>query len=140
MTLRITVEHTEPNSSFAVLAKPTEPGAPEAPAQLIAPGERKSFYISTGRSVVVSEVLISELDEVDQATVGARTKPADVEPIVQFFASGHLPPDLADISRRFRELVDEVLRLPRNAERSVALRKLLEAKDAAVRAKIMVTT
>lgn len=39
------------------------------------------------------------------------------------------------ISRPFGELADRIVAtLPRNPERTVALRKLLEAKDAAVRA------
>jgi len=62
---------------------------------------------------------------------------AATEPILQFFEYAHLPPELQDVSRQFRivalGLVEE---LPRNPERTVALRKLLEAKDAAVRARI----
>ena len=59
------------------------------------------------------------------------------EHIAQFFAYAHLPPHLADISKPFAELAELVVRaLPRNPERTVALRKLLEAKDAAVRAAI----
>lgn len=58
-----------------------------------------------------------------------------VEPIMQFFAHEHLPPHLAAVSKPFGDLAGEMLvKLPRNAERTVALRKLLEAKDAAVRA------
>lgn len=54
---------------------------------------------------------------------------------MQFFAWSHLPPEKAVVSRLFGELADEVIAtLPRNPERTVALRKLLEAKDAAVRA------
>jgi len=57
------------------------------------------------------------------------------EPILQFFTYAHLPPNLAKVSAPFCELALSVEKdLPRNAERSVALRKLLEAKDAAVRA------
>lgn len=57
------------------------------------------------------------------------------DPIMQFFAHSHLPPHLAAVSAPFGELAAQlVLLLPRNAERSVALRKLLESKDAAVRA------
>lgn len=56
------------------------------------------------------------------------------EHILQFFAHAHLPPHLAAVSAPFSELADEVMKLPRNPERTVALRKLLEAKDAAVRA------
>jgi hypothetical protein len=53
---------------------------------------------------------------------------------MQFFTFKHLPLHLQEVSRPFAELAAVVQRLPRNAERSVALRKLLEAKDAAVRA------
>ena len=71
------------------------------------------------------------------------------EPILQFFAYGHLPPHLAQVSKPFCDLAHAIVRgdnvpesgtitigscLPRNPERTVALRKLLEAKDAAVRA------
>jgi hypothetical protein len=56
------------------------------------------------------------------------------EHIAQFFAFAHLPPVLQDVSRPFSELADKILQLPRNPERTVALRKLLESKDAAVRA------
>lgn len=63
-----------------------------------------------------------------------------MEPILQFFAYGHLPDSLQEISAPFcvvaHSLVEE---LPRNPGRTVALRKLLEAKDAAVRAKLFVT-
>lgn len=59
------------------------------------------------------------------------------EPIMQFFAYAHLPVELQEISRPFNLLaLDIVEKLPRNPERTVALRKLLEAKDAAVRAKL----
>jgi hypothetical protein len=60
-----------------------------------------------------------------------------VEPILQFFAYEHLRPDLQMVSRPFNALANTVIaELPRNPERTVALRKLLEAKDAAVRAKL----
>ena len=59
------------------------------------------------------------------------------EPILQFFRYEHLHRPLREVSRPFCELAHEVVRsLPRNPERTVALRKLLEAKDAAVRAAI----
>jgi len=57
------------------------------------------------------------------------------EHIEQFFAYAHLPPHLQEVSRPFGELSKLIVRdLPRNPERTVALRKLLESKDAAVRA------
>lgn len=59
------------------------------------------------------------------------------EPIMQFFAYAHLPPALQAVSKPFGDLAGEVVKtLPRNPERTVALRKLLEAKDAAVRASL----
>lgn len=57
------------------------------------------------------------------------------EPILRFFKYDHLPPALREISKPWCDLAHELVRtLPRNAERSTALRKLLEGKDAAVRA------
>jgi len=60
-----------------------------------------------------------------------------LEHIVQFFAFAHLPPHLQAISKPFADLADQIVAtLPKNPERTVALRKLLESKDAAVRAAI----
>lgn len=66
---------------------------------------------------------------------------SEPEPMLQFFEYGHLPTYLQEVSRPFCELAHRIAegdiegaRLPRNPERTVALRKLLEAKDAAVRA------
>lgn len=57
------------------------------------------------------------------------------EHILQFFAHAHLPSHLAATSKPFGDLAAQLVdQLPRNPERTVALRKLLEAKDAAVRA------
>lgn len=62
---------------------------------------------------------------------------APPEHILQFFAFSHLPQDLQAISAPFAELANElIITLPRNPERTVALRKLLESKDASVRAKL----
>lgn len=55
--------------------------------------------------------------------------------LLQFFQYDHLPAHLQDVSRPFCELADHIVTmLPSNPERTVALRKLLEAKDCAVRA------
>lgn len=55
--------------------------------------------------------------------------------MLQFFVYEHLPPHLQAVSRPFGELAQQIVEtLPSNAERTVALRKLLEAKDCAVRA------
>lgn len=58
-----------------------------------------------------------------------------MEPILQFFAFAHLPPHLQAVSQPFGEMAQKIVdTLPRNPERTVALRKLLESKDSAVRA------
>lgn len=55
--------------------------------------------------------------------------------MLQFFAHAHLPPHLQAISKPFGDLAEHIVAtLPMNAERSAGLRKLLEAKDCAVRA------
>lgn len=68
-------------------------------------------------------------------SLGKGIAPAAPEHIMQFFAFGHLPPTLQLVSEPFFSLAEVIVaNLPRNPERTVALRKLLEAKDAAVRA------
>lgn len=60
-----------------------------------------------------------------------------VEHIMQFFAYHHLPENLQTVSKPFCDLAEHLISsLQRNPERTVALRKLLEAKDAAVRASL----
>jgi len=60
-----------------------------------------------------------------------------VDHLTQFFGFSHLPEHLAEISKPFAELAAWiVVTLPPNPERTVALRKLLEAKDCAVRARL----
>lgn len=56
-------------------------------------------------------------------------------PILKYFKYDHLPLHLSIISKPFCDLAYKMAEdLPYNPETSVALRKLLEAKDAAVRA------
>jgi len=59
------------------------------------------------------------------------------EYLLQFFEYNHLPLHLQDFSKPFHDLAHELCKmLPKNPERTTALRKLLEAKDCAVRAHI----
>jgi hypothetical protein len=54
---------------------------------------------------------------------------------LQFFAYDHLPPHLQGVSKPFYQMALQlVATLPANPESTVAMRKLLEAKDCAVRA------
>lgn len=55
--------------------------------------------------------------------------------MMRYFEFGHLPLKLQHVSRHFYTLADIVRNtVPPGPEKTVALRKLLEAKDAAVRA------
>lgn len=56
--------------------------------------------------------------------------------LLQFFTYSHLPESLQEISKPFCELAAVIDAGPRNPESTVALRKLLESKDCAVRAKL----
>lgn len=54
--------------------------------------------------------------------------------MLQFFQYSHLPKHLQEASKPFCEMAHRIVQeYPMNPERTVLLRKLLEAKDAAVR-------
>lgn len=66
---------------------------------------------------------------------GNRTPRYERTPILRYFEFEHLPHDLKMISREFHTLAHKMAGgLEPGPETSVCLRKLLEAKDAAVRA------
>ena len=75
------------------------------------------------------------MSAIDPAPIEFTADELTADPILRFFHYAHLPPALQGNSAPFcnlaRHLIDTT---NRNAERTVALRKLLEAKDAAVRA------
>lgn len=56
--------------------------------------------------------------------------------MMKWFAYEHLPPHLQAVSKPFYEMAVKILELQIGPERTVALRKLLESKDAAVRAAV----
>lgn len=59
------------------------------------------------------------------------------ETILHFFAYEHLPPRLQEVSKRFADVAFYLHdALPQGDEKTAALRKLLEGKDAAVRARL----
>lgn len=75
-------------------------------------------------------------EERDNVTAMLSAKVAQ-DPIAEFFAFAHLKQPLADVSFTFaRQALFILENVPRNAERTVALRKLLESKDAAVRSRL----
>ena len=76
------------------------------------------------------------MTDLPMQAVGAGSNP-NYEPMLQFFEYAHLPPHLQSVSEPFCKLAELIARdLPRNPERSAGLRKLLEAKDCAVRARL----
>jgi 2-succinyl-5-enolpyruvyl-6-hydroxy-3-cyclohexene-1-carboxylate synthase len=57
--------------------------------------------------------------------------------ILIYFGYEHLKPELQQFSKPWADLAVWVIEnIPRNAERTISLRKLLEAKDACVRASL----
>ena len=61
----------------------------------------------------------------------------DEERMLKWFQFAHLPDHLQVVSARFWELACSICELTEpGPERTVSLRKLLEAKDAAVRARL----
>lgn len=103
----------------------------------------KQFVEQLGGSIV-SAKLIHWPDTtpiIDDLKTGLRsagdfTERWQGEEMLVHFEFHHLPEGpMRDTSRLFNHLAYEIVRtLPRSAERTVALRKLLEGKDAAVRA------
>ena len=59
------------------------------------------------------------------------------EQILKFFSFSHLPEDLQPFSKIFHTAAHQLMEvLPPGPERTVCLRKLLEAKDCGVRASL----
>ena len=56
--------------------------------------------------------------------------------LIKFFAYSHLPAHLQEVSMPCGELAEVMDLLPEGAEKTAGLRKLLEAKDCFVRAKL----
>lgn len=72
--------------------------------------------------------------EVDR---GLRKQPMPEERMLKWFEFSHLPEHLQAVSRPFGELANQLCEvIEPGPERTIALRKMLEAKDAAVRAKL----
>ncbi len=60
-----------------------------------------------------------------------------MSPIMKYFEYAHLPPHLQDVSKPIGDLAHLMNdQLPDGPEKSAGLRKLLEAKDCLVRAKL----
>jgi hypothetical protein len=80
---------------------------------------------------------IEEQEQKALQEIDARQEAAFIaqDRMLQFFTFAHLPSALQEVSRPFRDMAATIVnKCPSNPERTVALRKLLEAKDCAVRA------
>ena len=91
--------------------------------------------------VVSPEFQIVLIEELERSLCQARSMSfckgvfVQTDRLLQFFTYSHLPAHLQDVSKPFCDLAGLVCdSLPSNPERTVALRKLLESKDCAVRA------
>jgi len=95
---------------------------------------KDGIFVAVVRSVLVAGGLLANPPKMPtfDETMAAATPP--VRNVLQFFRFAHLPPHLQHRSKIFADLAVEVANGPQNPETTVALRKLLEAKDAAVRA------
>lgn len=122
MTTKVTIYA---HAGWPVKVIPMANGMPAGEAVRVEPNEVRDFYVHSGQDLLVHEV----------QPVENEVKTGDAEPLLQFFAYAHLPPHLQNVSRAFGLLAQQMVStLPRNPERTVGLRKLLEAKDCAVRA------
>ena len=65
------------------------------------------------------------------------TRDRENDPILRWFDGFHLRTELRPIIEEFEKMARHIVRnMPPSPERTVALRKLLESKDAAVRATV----
>jgi hypothetical protein len=72
-------------------------------------------------------------DELKKTLEGATTPMP--EPILQYFEFSHLPAHLQVVSEPFHRMAHDIVStVPRCAERTAGLRKILEGKDCIVRA------
>lgn len=88
-----------------------------------------------GPTLAVVDPITEELKRRGVYPASPPVRPA-VHPLLRWFSSDHLAPALQLVVRPFAELAVELARAEPSAEQTVAIRKLLEAKDAAVRAAV----
>lgn len=93
--------------------------------------------ISQGDTWVIRKLEQPGNDVIHPAPVEFSAEEIAQDHILRFFHYAHLPAKLQERSKPFAILARLIIdTTPRNPERTVALRKLLESKDAAVRAAV----
>lgn len=103
----------------------TADGAFVGPLMTVEPGAEGRFAVHSGQDLLIHEVQPD-------------AEPASCdEPMLKHFGWKHLPDRLQMISRPFAMLAERIVKTTlRGPERTACLRKLLEAKDCAVRAAV----
>lgn len=125
MTTRIFVRHAEegPARQVAVLACGAL-GHPLGDPVRLGPGEERDWHLHAGLRLLIAE----EAPDPLPAAVAA-------ERMMRHFTWSDEPPAYAAVARWFRDLAGQLcLALAAGPERTAALRKLLEGRDAALRA------
>lgn len=123
MTTKVTIDA---HAGWPVRVQKIGPAVGGLTEEVIDAGSVREVYVHSGCQLLITEV---QMTNGDDAAAG--------EHIMQFFAWQHLPPHLQPASAPFGLIAQMIVEtMPRNPERTVALRKLLEAKDAAVRARL----
>ena len=124
MTMSITIKRDTSGKDHDAEVRIVEFGKTVA-THTLKPGEGQSINIWGGRSIEIAE-------RPSEAVLPPITTD---EPLMQWFTHAHLPPALAAVSRPFCELANHIIAsIPRNDQRTITLQRLVEAKDAAVRA------
>lgn len=124
MTTKVTVDA---HAGWPVDVTPMRGGVAVSQTERVPANETRDFYVHSTQDLHIREVQPDGSMMILSESASDRT--------LQFFAYEHLPAHLQAVSRPFGELAQHIVRsLPANAERSAGLRKLLEAKDCAVRA------
>lgn len=96
-----------------------------------------SFFDHDDQDEARARALAAKQKAEQQAKLAAQTSAPVEDPMLRWFAYAHLPAHLQSVSKIFHDAAHAtVAAVPASAERTVALRKLLEGKDAAVRAAI----
>ncbi len=72
------------------------------------------------------------------STISTDVEFVETEPAFRYFSFAHLPTRLQDVSKRFYDVAEWlVLSVPVSSERTKAIDRLLESKDAAIRASLI---